>query len=127
MENIKEREKDKVVIRNYNKVYTLEQKIYTLGNWRLPNPVEMVPAIAFVTMATTMFIINRSIVKIPIPGPIQYVILPYLIASKITKTKKDGKKLFKYYMDYVTYLFQKGTEIERFEKVEKIKEIQFFK
>lgn len=120
--------KNKILLKNYNKVYTLEQKIYTIGNWNIPTgPVEMLPAAVFLGLAFTLFIINRSIVKIPIPAAIQYLIIPYYVANKITKTKKDGKKLFKYYIDYFEYLFIKNTEIERFEKTEKIKEIQFFK
>lgn len=125
MEHIKE--KKKRLLRNYNKVYTLEQKVYTIGNYRLPTPVELVPGVFFVVMAASIFVFNNNIVKIPIPGIIQYLFIPYLLASRITKTKKDGKKLFQYYKDYIEYLFTKGTEIERFEKVEKIKEIQFFK
>lgn len=124
MEN---REEKKIILRNYNKVYTLEQKVYTIGNWRLPTPVELVPGIFFIVMAASLFILNNKIVKIPIPSIIQYLFIPYFLASRMTKTKKDGKKLFQYYKDYIEYLFIKGTELEGFEKVEKIKEIQFFK
>lgn len=117
----------RIRLKNYNKVYTLEQKIYTFGNWRLGTPLEFVPTVVSLGLAITMVAINNVIISIPIPGIVQYLILPYFIGNKVTKTRKDGKKLFKYYLDYAGYLLMKNVEREGFERIEKIKKIQFFK
>ena len=117
--------REKIII-SYNKIYTVEQKLYTIGNIKLPQPVQMHTAIAFLCVVMLVFIIT-SIIPIPIPGTVKYMLIPYLIAKKATTSKRDGKTLYKYYMAYVPYLFQKKIELERFDHCENLKKIQFFK
>lgn len=117
--------KDKIII-SYNKIYSLEPKLYSIGNFKLPQPIQMYTAVAFVISLLVIFIITK-IIPIPIPGAIKYLLLPYLLAKKVTISKKDGKNLYKYYVGYIPYILKKRMELERFKPCENIKEIQFFR
>lgn len=117
--------KDKVLI-SYNKIYTLDQKLYSVGNIKLPQPVQMHTAIAFLITVIVVFIVT-AMIPIPIPGAIKYLVIPYLLAKKITVSRRDGKSLYKYYIGYIPFLLEKKIEIERFNECEKVKKIQFFR
>ncbi len=119
-------EKNKKILVSYQKIYDVEQKLYTIGNFRLPQPIQMHTAIALLIVALVMVIIN-NIINIPVSGLIKYGLVPYFIAKKITISKKDGKTLYKFYLSYIPYLFTKNERIERFKSCSKLKKIQFFK
>ena len=116
-------EERNIKIRYYNKVYTIEPKIYKFWNVKSPvGPIETVPAMIFLG---TMFIMY--LIPIPLVGSIKYIGIPYLVTRLLRKTKKDGKTLFKYYLGYIEYLIIKNKVLERFKISNEIKEIQFFK
>ncbi|MFT8349199.1 TcpE family conjugal transfer membrane protein [Clostridium saccharoperbutylacetonicum] len=117
--------KEKIII-SYNKIYLLEPKVYVIGNVRLPQPVPIYTAVAFAVSLLIIFVLTK-IIPIPIPGAIKYLLLPYLLAKKVTISKKDGKNILKYYAGYISYLIQKKMQFERFKEVEQIKKIEFFK
>lgn len=116
---------DDIVLKNYNKVHTVEQNWYSVGSIKLPAPVNPTLAGSFILIAGIILLINRTI-TIPLPEIVKFVIIPYLVTRNIKESKKDGKKLLKYYISYIPFKLREKVEYERFKPVEKMKEVKFF-
>lgn len=114
-----------IVLKNYNKVHTVEQNWYSVGSIKLPAPVNPMIAGSFILIAGTILLINR-IVNIPLPEIVKFAIIPYLITRNIKESKKDGKNLLKYYISYIPFKLKEKVEYERFKQVDKIEEVKFF-
>lgn len=119
--------KDKILI-SYNKIYDLEEKVYNIGQLKLPRPMPLYTVIATILTAAIMFIISSmfGIITI-IPGIIRYAVIPVVVGRTVTVSRKDGKNLFRYYTAYIPYLITRNTTIERFKECDDIEEIEFFK
>ena len=122
-------EEKKITIINYNKIYEVEPKMYSLGNikfYTLLPPIPIYTALVFISTLVIIVILNL-IIPIPLPGTIKFLLVPYLVTKKIRVTKKDGKNIGRYLKSHIPYLLTKNKTYERFKPTEKIKLIRFFK
>lgn len=117
---------DRIVLRSYNKINNIEKTIYTIQNWKLPIPINLYAAIYFIIFFLVMFLIKRILPFLNvIPSIIRYVMMPYFISKYMRQKKLDGKKPWKYAVDYIIYLFNRNNTYERFKMAKMPKEIRF--
>ncbi|MFT8352726.1 TcpE family conjugal transfer membrane protein, partial [Clostridium saccharoperbutylacetonicum] len=60
-----------------------------------------------------------------IPPVLKYILFPYFVSKYLRQKKLDGKKPWKYLIDYVVFSFNKKNSYERFKRVDMPKEIKF--
>ncbi|WP_026884249.1 TcpE family conjugal transfer membrane protein [Clostridium akagii] len=117
---------DRIILRSYNKMNNIEKKIYTIQNFKLPIPVNLYASIYFFIFVLLMLLIGRILPFLSIIPPIlKYVLVPYIISKYMRQKKLDGKKPWKYAIDYTIYRFTKNNVYERFKQGKIPKEIRF--
>lgn len=109
---------NRIEIYSYGKVWRIERKIYSIGNFHLPAPVNPHDLMSFVGALLVIQIITNIIPLLDgLPNFARYFLIPYLISKYLMKKKLDGKNPISYIYGILEYLFtSKGTYIEIFEK-----------
>lgn len=117
---------DKITLRSYNKINSIEKKIYTIQNYKLPIPVNIYATIYFCVIVLIIFFVGKIIPFISfVPPMLKYIIFPYFLAKYLRQKKLDGKKPYKYLIDYIIFRFNRKIAYERFKKVELPRQIKF--
>lgn len=117
---------DKIILRSYNKINNIEKKIYTIQNFKLPIPVNIYATLYYAVVVIIIFCIGRIIPVLSfLPPMLRYLLLPYFISKYLRQKKLDGKKPWKYFIDYVIFIFNRKIVYERFKKVEMPRQIKF--
>lgn len=117
---------DKIILRSYNKINVVEKKIYAIQNLRLPMPINLYAASYFLVISAIIFVLGKVIPFIQeIPPIIRIFIIPFVITKYFRQKKLDGKKPYKFVIDWIVFMFNKNNEYERFKVAEVPKEIRF--
>lgn len=111
-------EENRVTIYSYEKVWKVEKKIYTLGNLKLPVPINPYRLLAYVGGALFMVLLEKLLPAVrQIPGIIRYIAFPYLVANYVLKVKLDGKNPVMFLFGYIRFLITaKGRYIQLFRR-----------
>lgn len=119
---------DRIMLRSYNKINVVEKKIYAIQNLKLPLPINLYAASYFIVISSIIFLLGKVIPFIQgIPQIVRMFIIPFIITKYFRQKKLDGKKPYKFIIDWILFMFNKKNEYERFEIVEIPKEIEFQK
>lgn len=105
----------RIMIRSHNKAWQIENRVYALGNWKLPMPIS--PKAMFFFIAATLLMRGLSTIFdtiTTIPGVLRYVIIPYAAAHFFLKIKLDGKAPHKYFAAWLRWLASRSQYVERF-------------
>jgi len=106
---------ERIIIKSYSKAWKIENRIYSVGNIKLPRPISPRQLLYFAVVALVIFILSQILPFLKlIPTPIRYAILPIFITWFVNKKKLDGKNPFKFFGKLIIHLFTKGLFIERF-------------
>jgi len=117
---------DKVVLRSYNRINSIEKKIYTIQNFKLPMSVNLNAAgYFFIVVLIIVFISQIFPFLESVPPILKYILSPYFIAQYMRQKKLDGKKPWKYFIDYVIFYLNRNNEYERFKRVKIPRKIKF--
>ena len=109
---------DGITLRSYNRINNIEKKIYTIQNFKLPLPVNIYATIYYSIVVIVVFCIEKLIPFLSfIPPMLKYVFVPYFIAKYLRQKKLDGKKPWKYLIDYIVYISSRNNAYERFKRV----------
>ena len=110
-------EKRSIIIYSYNKVWNIENRIYSIQNLTLPVPIKPRELFYFLAVATIVFILsNLFSFLLMVPVILRYVIFPYLATQFLLKKKLDGKAPQKYLIGVVLYYLKRFSYIERFQE-----------
>lgn len=109
-------EEKRVKIYSYKKVWKVEKKIYTLGNLKLPIPLNPFDLLAYGGVVLFMLLLGKIFPAIThIPAILRNLVFPYLVAKYFMMIKLDGKNPFMFFLGYVRYcLFTKGRFMQGF-------------
>lgn len=108
---------DKITILSYSKVWKVEKKIYAIHNLVLPAPVSFGQLGYWGIFILVMLVLSHlSPIINGIPTIVRFILIPYLLTDLFLKRKLDGKSPQKFFVDYMRYLLDKNTYIERFHK-----------
>lgn len=109
---------NRVKIYSYKKVWSVEKKIYSFSNIKLPIPINPYDLLAYGVVALGFLLLGKIFPFINrIPAILRYIALPYLIAAYIMKVKLDGKNPFKFFLGCIKYFFAvKGSYLQLFRK-----------
>lgn len=117
---------DKIILRSYKKMNSIEKKIYTIQNFKLPMPVNLNAAVYFIIVVLIIMLLSKIVPFLGLlPPVIKFILIPYFLAQYMRQKKLDGKKPWKYFFDYIIFMANKKNTYERFKKVEILKEIKF--
>lgn len=108
------------VLRSYNKLKGFENKVYRLGNTRIPIPIPINTTIYFFGAMILVALIDFT-VGIHINFIYKYLALPVAITYLAKNRKIDGKVAHKYFVRLIQFQFIKKSRIERFEVRENIR------
>lgn len=96
---------------NYRKFFRYPIKIYQLGKGEkalvFSKGVE-IRQILISLLIVLIFYLFRNYINMVLPGQLQlafYVVLPWIIAGQICRSKLDGKRLDRFFIQYFIYLF----------------------
>lgn len=125
---ISKRKVQKVRLYSYSKIWNVRSKLYALGNFVLPVPIDWVQLLYFVL---AIFIVGIITSIIPFLSQmtvvIRFGILPYLVSQFLLRKKLDGKNPIKYFIGVLFYVLEKGNFLDRFsEHTEKEGDIKIF-
>lgn len=110
-------EKRSIIIYSYNKVWNIENRIYSIQNLTLPVPIKPRELFYFLTVAAVIFILsNLFSFLLMVPVILRYVIFPYLMTQFLLKKKLDGKAPQKYLIGVILYYIKRYAYIERFQE-----------
>lgn len=105
------------ILRSYEKVWKMEKKLYSIERIQLPVPVKFITIGYVAACVLIMVILSRLPFLRWIHPIIRYVVMPYFMAKFLEKKKLDGKNPIRFFIDYIKFLFQRGTPIQFFRPV----------
>ena len=98
-------EKEKIVLRTYNRAWHFERKLYAIDKLKLLVPVNIDNLVYLVAgLLLTILLLKIFPFLNAIPFIFRYVLLPYGLMKFLTKKKYDGKLPHKFLMGYLEYL-----------------------
>ena len=107
---------DYVTIYAYPKVWKIENKIYSIMNFRFPAPVESRLAVYALVLFGISYVLSNLIPALrAIPAVLRYLIFPGCIGMFLMKMKLDGKMPQRYFVSLLQYIGQLGRCCTRFE------------
>ncbi len=119
---MEKKEVKRIKISAYNHAWQIENKIYAIGNLKLPVPISITEVAYFGIIAAVILVLSILIKPLAyIPAIIRFAIFPFLLTKFLLKKKLDGKAPQKYFMGWLQYLATKNDYIERFSTVSKNK------
>ncbi|MMZ58518.1 TcpE family protein [compost metagenome] len=100
---------------SYRKFWKYPIKIYQLGKGKVS--ITFSKGIELRQMAVSaiiilIFVMFRKVINAFLPGTLQlafYAILPWVIAGALCRTKMDGKRLDRFLLQSILYLFSRRT------------------
>ena len=105
----------RITIRSHNKVWQIENRVYAVGNWKLPMPISPKAIFFFGAAALLMRGLSMAFDAVAaLPPMLRYGIIPYAAAQFFLKIKLDGKAPHKYFIAWLKWLASHGEYIERF-------------
>ncbi len=109
---------NRIEIFSYYKVWKIERKIYSIGNFHLPTPINPYDLMSFAGVLLAIQILSKILPFILIlSAPVRYILLPVLIGRYLNKKKLDGKNPISYVIGIVIYFVTSfGTYVELFER-----------
>lgn len=107
----------KITIYSYMKVWNVEKKIYNIGNFVLPVPVELWSAVYCLFAFLGICVLQKAFPIITVvPAIIRLGFVPYGIMYILRKKKLDGKNPVRYFIGLTGYLCDRKSYTERFAK-----------
>lgn len=109
---------NRIEIYSYAKVWRIERKIYSIGNFHLPAPVNPHDLMSFIGVLILMQILCGVVPLLSaLPSIVKYFVAPYFISKYLMKKKLDGKSPISYLIGLIVYFFtEAGTYVEIFER-----------
>lgn len=112
------------VLRSYSKIKGFENKIYRLGNTKLPFPIPISTGVYFGGVVLLIAFIDVTI-GFNINFIYKYIGIPLGVTYLIKNRKIDGKPAYKYFWRLLQFQTLKKAKIERFEIRKDIKPFEF--
>lgn len=104
-------EERKIRILSYDKVWSVEKKIHSIYNLKLPVPIAVDQFQYVAGIIIVMFFPIFSF----LPDVFRFVMIPYFGSNFLAKKKLDGKNPVRFFIGYIEYLIiEKGTYREKF-------------
>ena len=106
---------NKITIYSYMKVWNVEKKIYNIGNFVLPVPVELWSAVYCLIAFLAVCALQKVFPVITVvPAVIRLGLIPYGIMYILRKKKLDGKNPIRYFAGLAGYIRDRNGYTERF-------------
>jgi hypothetical protein len=100
---------------SHSKVWHIEQKFYSFGDFVLDMPIPIKDAAYFCMIALVVFVLHMTIPVIStIPAVLKFILVPLGLSQFLLKMKLDGKPPQIYLVAWLRYSATKGTYMERF-------------
>lgn len=107
---------DYVTIYAYPKVWKLENRIYSIMNFKLPAPAEPKNLVYDLVLLLLIVLLGRTVPAInAVPWPLRLIVLPFGLGRFLARKKLDGKMPQRYAVGLARYGMQFGSIFERFE------------
>lgn len=117
---------ERIVLRSYSNLKNIKAKLYKIGDIPILVPIAIESAIIFAISVGAIFIINK-IIQIPLNPIYTFIAIPLGITMLFKTTKIDGKNPHIYLLRLLQYQRIRKKTIERFEIIDEIEEIKFYK
>ena len=106
---------DYTTIYTYQKAWKLENRIYSVMNYKLLVPLYPRQILYFSVVLLCMIGLSSCIgIFARIPWVLRFLAAPYLIGNFLLKKKLDGKSPIKYFLSWVQFSARRGQYLDRF-------------
>lgn len=109
----------KVEINSYQKLWKYENKIYKLGNLRMPFPINAYDALYFIGTLGVVILLRNIWPISAMNEVLKYGLIPYLISRYLRKVKFDGKTPIAFVRDFIPYFITKNQHYQFFQSIQK--------